>query len=113
MARIDHARTNSAERMRRQGTDCIADCGIPGGLQPPRPRQSKAALRADLAAAMASVTRIVKCRCGHQAAIALPPAKLRAKLRCSKCGSIAQIEKPAGAASGGLHAELTTERPTK
>lgn len=98
MTRLDHSRTNTAERMRRNGVDRIDDYGIPAGLQPPKRRPSKAALRAELAAAMASVTRIVKCRCGHQAAIALPPSRLKAKLRCSKCGSLASIgkEKPAG-----------------
>lgn len=90
MARIDHSRTNQRDLMRSRGVDNIADYGLPGGLTPPRPRQSKADLRAELAEAMASVTRIVRCGgCGHQAAVALPPAKLHARLRCSKCGEVA------------------------
>jgi len=107
MARaLNHSRTNAVERMRRHGTDRIDDFGLPPEFRaPPRRRQSKADLRAELAEAMASVTRIIRCGgCGHSASIALPPAKLKAKLRCSKCGSIAQIgkEKPAGAELGGL-----------
>jgi len=89
MARIDHARTNARDLMRSRGTDNISDFGLPVGLQPPRRRQSKAALRAEIEAATAKITRIVKCRCGHQAAVALPPAKLKARLRCSKCGAVA------------------------
>jgi len=91
MARIDHARANAAERMRRNGVDRIDDYGIPAEFRaPPKRRQSKAVLRAELAEAMASVTRIVRCGgCGHSATIALPPARLGAKLRCSRCGKIA------------------------
>ncbi len=91
MARIDHARANAAERMRRQGTDCIADMGIPGGLQPPRPRQSKAALRAEIEAATAKITRIIRCGgCGHSASVVVPASKLRARFKCSKCGEVAK-----------------------
>jgi|GEM_PF-1681335 hypothetical protein len=115
MARaLNHSRTNAVERMRRHGTDRIDDFGLPPEFySPPKRRPSKADMRAELAAATAAITRTVRCRCGHSATVALPPAKLRPKLRCSKCGSIAQIEKPAGAASGGLIAELTAGRPAK
>lgn len=90
MAKINHARTNARDLMRQRGVDSIADMGIPGGLQPPRPRQSKAALRAEIEAATAKITRIIRCGgCGHSATIALPPARLGAKLRCSRCGKIA------------------------
>lgn len=90
MARIDHSRTNTRDLMRQRGVDNIADYGLPGGLTPPRPRPSKAALRAEIEAATAAITRIVRCAgCGHQAAVALPPAKLKARLRCSKCGEVA------------------------
>lgn len=61
MARIDHARTNSAERMRRNGVDRIDDYGIPAEFRaPPKRRQSKAALRAEIEAATAAITRIVR-----------------------------------------------------
>ena len=89
MTRLHHFRVNQRDRMLRNGVDNTTDFGLPGGLNPPKRRQSKAVLRAELAEAMASVTRIVKCRCGHSAAVALPPSKLHARLRCSKCGAIA------------------------
>lgn len=98
MARLDHSRTNSRDLIRQRGADSM-DGSLPDAFRSaPRKGPSKAVLRAELAEAMASVTRIVKCRCGHQAAIALPPSRLKAKLRCSKCGSLASIgkEKPAG-----------------
>jgi len=89
MARaLDHARATTRDRMRDQGIDSIADHGLPGGLTPPRARPSKADLRAEIQDATARITRIVRCGCGHQAAVALPPSRLHAKLRCSKCGSV-------------------------
>jgi len=90
MARIDHARTNARDLMRQRGVDSIADFGLPGGLNPPKRRPSKAALRAEIEQAMASVTRTVRCQgCGHQATVAIPAAKLGRRLRCSRCGAIA------------------------
>lgn len=107
MARaLNHSRVNAAERMRRNGTERIDDYGVPPEFySPPKRRPSKAAMRAELVEAMERVTRIVRCSgCGHQAAVALPPSRLKAKLRCSKCGSIAETrkEKPAGG-GGGLN----------
>lgn len=107
MARpLNHSRANAADRMRQHGTERIDDFGLPSEFYaPPKRRPCKAALRAELAQAMDRVTRLVRCSgCGHSASVALPPSRLGAKLRCSKCGSISQIgkEKPAGAASGGL-----------
>lgn len=91
MARIDHARANAAERMRRNGVDRIDDYGIPAEFySPPKRRPSKADMRRELEAATAKITRIVKCGgCGHSAAVALPPSKLKARLRCSRCGQVA------------------------
>jgi len=101
---LNHSRANSADRMRQRGTDCISDYGLPSGLTPPKPRSSKADMRRQIEEATAKISRIVRCRCGHSGTVALPTSRLGAKLRCSKCGSLANIEKekPAGAASGGL-----------
>jgi len=102
MARpLNHSRAAMRSRMARNGVDNLSDFGLPAALTPPRPRQSKAALRAEIEQATAAITRIVKCRCGHQATIALPPSKLKAKLRCSKCGSIAETRKEKAAPKGG------------
>lgn len=91
MAKINHARTNARDLMRQRGVDSIADMGIPGGLQPPRPRQSKAALRAEIEAATAKITRIIRCGgCGHSASVVVPASKLRARFKCSKCGEVAK-----------------------
>ena len=88
----DFARARAQDRMRRQGVENIGDDGLPvsiGGL--PRPRQSKAAARTDLAAAMEKITRTIRCGgCGHSAKVAIPTAKAHARLRCSRCGAIAQ-----------------------
>lgn len=90
MARIDHSRTNARDLMRQRGVDNIADFGLPGGLNPPKRRPSKADMRRQIEQATEAITRIVRCSgCGHSASIALPPSRLGAKLRCSKCGSIA------------------------
>ena len=86
--RLDHARAAARDRMRDHGIDNLADPGLSGGLTPPRARPSKADLRAQIQEATARITRIVRCGCGHQAAVTLPPSRLHAKLRCSKCGSV-------------------------
>lgn len=101
MARaLNHSRTNARDRMRQHGVDRIDDFSLPREFYtPPKRSQSKAALRAEIEQATAKITRIVRCGgCGHSATVALPPSRLGAKLRCSKCGSIANIgkEKPAG-----------------
>lgn len=89
MSRIDHARTNSRDLIRQRGADSI-DGGLPDEFRAaPRKGPSKADMRAELAAATAAITRTVRCRCGHSATVALPPARLGAKLRCSRCGKIA------------------------
>mgnify|MGYP006976728705 CR=1 FL=1 len=95
MSRIDHSRTNTRDLMRSRGVDNIADYGLPGGLTPPRPRPSKAVLRTQIEQAMAKITRIVRCQgCGHSAAVVIPAAKLGRRLRCSRCGMVAN-ETPA------------------
>lgn len=101
MAKINHARTNARDLMRQRGVDNIADFGLPSGLNPPKRRPSKAALRAELAEAMASVTRVVRCQgCGHSAAVVIPAAKLGRRLRCSRCGMVAN-ETPAAVGAAG------------
>lgn len=89
MARArDFAGAGMRSRMVRQGTDCIDDFGLPGGLTPPRRRKSKAELRRQIEEATAEISRVITCTgCGHSATIALPPAKRRARLRCSRCGT--------------------------
>ncbi|ALA17178.1 MULTISPECIES: hypothetical protein [unclassified Chelatococcus] len=95
MGRLDHGRANARDRMRRQGVDRIDDFGAPAGLAPPKRRKAKAELRAEAEAALAEVTRIVRCvGCGHQAAVAIPSAMLGRRLRCSRCGTAAN-ETPA------------------
>lgn len=89
MSRLDHTRTNSRERMARQGVDNVSDHGLPAGLFPPTARPSKAALREELANATARITRTVSCRCGHSGTVTVPASRARAKLRCSSCGEVA------------------------
>ena len=93
VTRLDHARAASRDRMRSQGVDNIADFSMPGGLTPPRPRKSKSDLRRELEAATAKISRVIECGCGHSAAVALPPSRANARLKCSRCGSIAEAEK--------------------
>ncbi|WEX77985.1 hypothetical protein PYH37_002829 [Sinorhizobium numidicum] len=78
------------DRSARQGSDNLADYGLPGGLTPPKLRQSKASLREELAEAQAKITRIVRCVCGHKASVALPPALAGRRLWCSKCGRVTE-----------------------
>ncbi|OWV79580.1 hypothetical protein ATY77_26700 [Rhizobium sp. R634] len=90
--RIDHRRQTAADKSRRQGTQDVADLGeiIRLPKSPPKARPSKATLREQAAAAVAKVTRIVRCAgCGHSASVALPPSRLGSRLRCSQCGEIA------------------------
>ena len=88
MAKIDWNKVGEQQRMRSRGTEPLNGIVIPLGT--PKPRTSKAALRAELNAAEAKITRIVKCKCGHQGTVMLPRSKLHARLRCSKCGEVAQ-----------------------
>lgn len=78
------------DRIARNGANSVADMGAPGALPAPKKRQGKAALRADLAAAQAKITRTIKCVCGHEGTAIVPAAKARARLRCSKCGEVAR-----------------------
>lgn len=89
MARArDFAGAAMRSRMARQGTDCIDDFGLPGGLMPPRRGRSKAEMRREIEEATAAVSRRVTCAaCGHSATVALPPSKRHARLRCSRCGT--------------------------
>ncbi|NEJ21040.1 hypothetical protein GR247_12780 [Rhizobium leguminosarum] len=79
------------DRIARQGTDNIAAMGAPGGaLSVPKKRLGKAALRAQLNAAEAKITRTIKCPCGHEGTAIVPAAKAQARLRCSRCGKVAE-----------------------
>ncbi|MCZ8158636.1 MAG: hypothetical protein O9256_01930 [Rhizobiaceae bacterium] len=86
MAKIDHSRRNARDRMARQGSDSVVDFGLPAGMTPPKPRKSKASLRAEASEAVASITRLVRCPCGHSGKVAVTPAMTGRRFRCSKCG---------------------------
>lgn len=90
MSRFDHSKQNGRDRIVRQGVDNIEDFSLPGGLTPPRPRASKASLRAEAEAAVASITRLLHCPCGHSATILVTPAMTERRFRCSKCGEVAE-----------------------
>lgn len=83
---LDYRRSNERSRIARTGSECISDDGLPGGLTPPRKRQSKAAIQAEIDAAKAHITRTVTCACGHVGKVLMPASKRFARLRCSKCG---------------------------
>jgi len=86
MGKVDHQKRNARDRVARQGSDNVADFSLPGGLNPPRKRQSKASLRAETEAAVASITRLVRCPCGHSASIPVTPAMSGRRFKCSQCG---------------------------
>jgi hypothetical protein len=90
--RVDHSKRRAGDRVRRQGAQAVDDLGdiLPKKMKPPKRRPSKATLRDELSQAEAKITRIVRCVCGHSASITLPPSRLRARLRCSKCGEVAR-----------------------
>lgn len=91
MAKLDYARAASRDRMRGQGVEAIGG-SMHAGLAPPKKRKTKAQRRAEIVAATALVTRLVSCVCGHSACVALPPAKLGRRLRCSRCGTFAEVQ---------------------
>lgn len=90
MAGLDHSKQNGRDRIARQGEDNILDFSVLGGLTPPRPRASRASLRAEAEAAVASITRLIVCQCGHTASIIVTPAMTGRRFRCSKCGEVAE-----------------------
>lgn len=86
MAGLDHSKQNGRDRIVRQGEDNILDFSVPGGLNPPRQRQSKASIWAEAEAAVASITRIVRCPCGHSASVPVTAKMKGRKFVCSQCG---------------------------
>lgn len=90
MTKVNWQRSNERSRIARTGSECISDDGLPGGLTPPRKRQSKAAIQAEIDAAKAQITRTVTCPCGHAGKVLMPASKRLARLRCSKCGQEAR-----------------------
>lgn len=92
LTKVSWTKVRDRNRIARRGSEAASDSGLPIEFHStPKKRTSKTALRAEAADAVASITRIVGCGgCGHSAQIALPPARLGARLRCSKCGEIAQ-----------------------
>jgi hypothetical protein len=84
MPRLDWSKDRDRRRLHEQGADPLnGDYVLPGR---PKKRPGKAALRAELAAATAKITRRVECRCGHAADVVLPAAWAGRNLRCSICG---------------------------
>ncbi len=88
MVAFNHTKRNERERMARAGADRINDYGLPGGLNPPKARKSKADQRAELVAATARINRRIACPCGHSATIAVPPSWAGRRFSCSKCGRV-------------------------
>lgn len=88
MAKIDWSKNRERRRLAERGSEAIDGSVIPIGA--PKPQPGKAALRAELAAAEAKITRIVRCECGHKGSAVIPAAKAHARLRCSKCGRCAE-----------------------
>lgn len=88
MSRLDWSKDRDRRRLHEQGADPLSgDIHLPGR---PKKRPGKAALRAELAAATAKITRRIECRCGHAADVTLPAAWAGKTLRCTVCGRVAQ-----------------------
>jgi hypothetical protein len=86
--RINHSRLQQRDRMREHGVE-DARGGLPAGLGAlPKPRPTKAALRAEIEAATACITRTIECACGHTGKAVIPPAQANRPLRCSRCGAV-------------------------
>ncbi len=90
MTTLNHSKRNERERMARAGSDRISDFGLPGGLNPPRQRQSKADQRVEAVAAIAAATRQIECTCGHRASIAVTVRMRGRRFSCSKCGRVVE-----------------------
>jgi hypothetical protein len=69
--------------------DNVADHGLPSKFRRlARKEPGTAALRSETDAAMANITRVIRCAYGHSAEIALPTSCAGRRLRCSKCGRV-------------------------
>lgn len=79
MTRLDWSKDRDRRRLHEQGADPLSG-------DRPKKRPGKAALRAELAAATAKITRRVECRCGHAADVTLPSAWEGKTLRCTVYG---------------------------
>jgi len=87
MARLDWSRDRDRRRLREQGADPLnGDIHLAAR---PKQRPGKSALRAELAAATAKVTRRIKCPCGHSDEAVVPAAWADKILCCSACGRAA------------------------
>lgn len=89
MARMDWQRAAERDRTRR-GSEADAESLLASA--PPRMRRSKAALRAEIDAAMqewqAPVERVITCmRCGREATVTVAPEWRNRMLACSACGT--------------------------
>ncbi|MCD1266695.1 hypothetical protein B5M44_19090 [Shinella sumterensis] len=91
MSRVDHERRRQADRQRRQGTEGADELGaLFAKARAFKKRPAKADLRAEAEAAIAKVTREMKCDgCGHEGTVTVPASRRRARLRCSQCGGYA------------------------
>lgn len=78
-------------RVARQGAETIDGAGVQH--DPPKLRTSKAKLRAEIQAAMAAadatLSRLIACRCGHRATVRVPVSKLaETRFRCRRCQKV-------------------------
>lgn len=90
MTRLNHSKLNARDRMRLNGVDPIDDFGVASIPAAPKRRPSKEALRAEAADAVAKITRIIRCSCGHKASVAVPASWAGRRFRCSKCGEVSK-----------------------
>lgn len=88
MAGLDFTKQNARDRVSRRGVDNIHDDGLPGGLSRPKLRTSKTDQRAAASAAVAAITKEIRCRCGHAASIPVTAKMAGRSFRCTKCGRV-------------------------
>lgn len=88
--RLDHGKRRLTDLVRRQGTEGADELGaLFTKSRSFKKRPAKADLRAEAEAAIAKVTRTVKCTgCGHEGMVTVPASRRRARLRCSQCDPI-------------------------
>ncbi len=88
MSKFDHARLNARDRVRQKGSEDLDGSYLPEFTSPPKARKSKSEILSETAEAIAKITRIVRCECGHQAAIAVPPAWANRRFNAANAGGL-------------------------
>lgn len=89
MSKRNFARELTRQRIARSGSESLSGDYVPSG--PPRARRSKASLREETTAVLASlaatisITIALSCRCGHKGKVRVPLKEPRPKFRCIKC----------------------------